>query len=103
MVPYAGRGEEGRDAGAAGADALGQRALRIELDLELTGKEGLFEQLVLADVGRDHLLDLPGLQQHAEPRRRRRVVGDDGQVLDAGARMARSGPRECRTGRSRRP
>src|SRR5271154_3200073 len=31
----AGLGEEGGNAGAAGADALGQRALRIEFELEL--------------------------------------------------------------------
>src|SRR5579862_398125 len=31
----AGLGEERRDAGAAGADAFGERALRVELDLEL--------------------------------------------------------------------
>jgi len=52
-VPAPVRGEEGRNAGAAGADALGQRALRIELDLELAGEELLGEGLVLADVGRD--------------------------------------------------
>ena len=41
----AGRGEEGRNAGAAGADALGQRALRVELDLELAGEVLLGELL----------------------------------------------------------
>ena len=44
----AGLGEEGRNAGAAGADALGQRALRIELDLELAGEILRGEHLVLA-------------------------------------------------------
>jgi hypothetical protein len=39
----AGAGIEGRYAGAAGADALGQRALRIEL--ELAGQILLLEQL----------------------------------------------------------
>ena len=34
----AGRGVEAGDAGAAGADALGQRALRVELELELAGE-----------------------------------------------------------------
>src|SRR6266436_3758523 len=34
LSPGAGAGEERRDAGAAGADTLGQRALRIELDLQ---------------------------------------------------------------------
>ena len=64
----AGLGEEGRDAGAAGADALGQRALRVELELELAGEVLLRELLVLADIGRDHLPDLARSQQHAEAR-----------------------------------
>ena len=51
----AGLGEEGRNARAAGADALGQRALRVELDLELAGQVLALEHLVLADVGADHL------------------------------------------------
>ena len=101
----AGLGEEGRDAGAAGADALGERALRVEFDLELAGEDMLREHLVLADIGRDHLLDLPGLEQQAEAAAvDARIVGDDGQILDAGiADRHGSGSRECRTGRSRRP
>ncbi len=62
----AGAGEEGRDAGAAGADALGQRALRVELDFQFAAEILLGEKLVLAHIGRDHLLDLLGLQQQAE-------------------------------------
>ena len=74
---------EAADARAARADALGERALRAELDLELAGEELLLEDLVLADVARDHLLDLPGLEQHAEPEvGGPAVVGDDGEVLD---------------------
>ena len=81
----AGPGEEGRDAGAAGADALGQRALRIEFDLQLAGEILLRERLVLADIGRDHLLDLPGLEQQAEADAvDAGIVGDDGEVLHAG-------------------
>src|SRR6185437_927538 len=48
-------GEEGGDAGAAGANALGEGALGIELELELAGEIELGEALVLADIGRDHL------------------------------------------------
>ena len=48
----AGLGVEGGDARAAGAAALGQRALRVELDLELALEVELGEGLVLADVGR---------------------------------------------------
>ena len=40
----AGLGEKGRDAGAAGADALGQRALRIEFELEFAGQKLLGEK-----------------------------------------------------------
>jgi hypothetical protein len=34
-------------------NALGERALRVELDLELAAQEELLEQLVLAHVGRN--------------------------------------------------
>ena len=81
----AGLGEEGRNAGAAGADALGQRALRVELDLQFAGEILLGERLVLADIGRDHLLDLPRLQQHAEAHAvDAAIVGHHGEVLDPG-------------------
>ena len=65
LGPGAGAREEGGDAGAARTDALGERALRIELDLQLAGKELLGEQFVFADIRRDHLPDLPRLQQQA--------------------------------------
>src|SRR5690606_31450688 len=78
----AGRGEEGRDAGTAGAQALGQRALRVELQLQLAGQELPLELLVLAHVGGNHLADLPGFQQQAEAEAvDARVVGDGGQAL----------------------
>src|SRR5208283_3341124 len=59
-------GEEGRNAGAAGADALGERSLRVELELELARQVEVGEGLVLADVARDHLPDLAALKQNAE-------------------------------------
>ena len=62
----AGLGEEGGDAGAPGADALGHRALWIEFELELAREIKAGKDLVLADVARDHLLDLAGLEQDAE-------------------------------------
>ena len=65
---HPGAGEESGNARAAGADALGKRALRIELDLELAREILLGEQLVLAHVGRDHLLDLLGFEQKAQAR-----------------------------------
>src|SRR4051812_41893844 len=43
-------GEEGGDAGAAGADALGERALRREFELELAGEIEVGKSLVLADI-----------------------------------------------------
>src|SRR5690606_18723368 len=45
----AGRRVEGRDARAAGAQPLGERALRAELHLELAGQVLALELLVLAD------------------------------------------------------
>ena len=80
----AGLGEEGGDAGAAGAAALGERALGIELDLQLAGQELPGEGLVLADIGRDHLPDLARLQQHAQADIvDAGIVGDHGQALHA--------------------
>src|SRR6202034_1274716 len=83
--PRPGPGEEGGNAGAAGADALRQGARRVEFDLEFAGEELLREGFVLADIGRDHLLDLAGVEQHAEtlavdPA----IVGDDGKVFHSG-------------------
>ena len=63
----AGLGEKRRNAGAAGADALGERALRVEFELELALQIKIGEQPVLADIGRDHLADLPGFEQQPEP------------------------------------
>ena len=81
----AGAGEEGGDAGAAGAQALGQRALRVEFDLQFAGEILLGEQFVLAHIGRDHLLDLPGFQQQAEAGAvHARIVRYDREVFDAG-------------------
>ena len=81
----AGLGEEGRNAGAARAHALGQRALRVELDLQLAGEELLREQLVLAHIRGDHLLDLPRFEQQAEPGAvDAGIVRHAGQVLHAG-------------------
>src|SRR3546814_13609075 len=62
----AGGGEESRDAGPAGTQALGQGALRVEFEFELSGQELPLAFLVLAHVGRNHLLALPGPQQLAE-------------------------------------
>ena len=99
----AGLGVEGRDAGAAGADALGQSSLRVELELELAGEVLRCEQLVLADIGRDHLLDLAGFEQAAQPDTvDAGIVGNHGQALDPGiADRIRQASRQCRTGRSR--
>src|SRR5699024_5208362 len=46
----AGRGVEGGDAGASGPHALGERALRRELHLELAGEVLAGELLVGADI-----------------------------------------------------
>src|SRR5215813_12851777 len=76
--------EEGRDAGAAGADSLRQGALRIELDLEFARKVLLSKQLVLPHVGRDHLSDLLGFEKYSEPNTvDPGIVGHHGEVSDA--------------------
>src|SRR5262245_21717519 len=48
--PRASAREEGRDTGAARANALSERALRVELDLQLPGEILLREGLVLSDI-----------------------------------------------------
>src|SRR5690606_10613210 len=60
----AGRRVERGDAGAAGAQPLGERSLRDELELELAGEHLPFEFLVLADVRGDDLPHLTVLEQH---------------------------------------
>ena len=80
-----GLGEEGRDAGAAGAQLLGQRALRREFQFQLAGQVLALELLVLADVAADHLLDLARIEQLAEAETvDAGIVGDHRQVLRAG-------------------
>src|SRR5262249_58353408 len=66
LRPGARSREECRNAGAAGADALGERALRIELDLQFAREILLREGLILPHIGRNHLLDLSGVEQKAE-------------------------------------
>ena len=83
-MPDPSLGEEGGDAGAAGADPLGQRALRIELHLDLTRQILARELLVLADVGADHLPDRVSVQEHAQsPAVDTAIVADHRQALDA--------------------
>jgi hypothetical protein len=73
---------EAGDAGAARAHPLGKGALRVELELELAREVLAHELGVLADVGGDHLPDLPGLQQDAEAEVvDAGVVRGDGEVL----------------------
>jgi hypothetical protein len=79
-----GLGEKGRDAGAAGAQLLGQGALRREFKLEFSGQVLALEFLVLADVAGNHLPDLAGFQQLAQAEAINAcVVGDHCQILDA--------------------
>src|SRR5258707_1812596 len=54
------------NARAAGAQAFGEGALRIQLHLQFAAQNKLFEQLVLANVGRNHFLNLTILQQQAD-------------------------------------
>ena len=59
---------EGRDARASRPDPLGERALRIELELQLAGEIEMLEQFVLADIGRDHLSNLTALRRCQSPK-----------------------------------
>jgi hypothetical protein len=80
-----GAGIEGRNSGAAGAYALGQGALRIEFDLDLAVHIHFFENLVLAYIGRQHLLDLTvGQHQPHAVVVAADVVADHGKFADAG-------------------
>src|SRR5690606_23320483 len=69
---------------AAGSKLLGKGALRSELDLELSREELALELGVLADIGRDHLPDLPPFEEQPESEVvDAAVVRDDGEILDA--------------------
>src|SRR5438105_2204351 len=60
------RSEESAQPGATGADALGERPLRIQLHFQLAAEELPLELLVLPHVARDHLAHLARLQEHAQ-------------------------------------
>jgi hypothetical protein len=65
-VPTPVCGVEAGDPRAARPHPFGQRALRVEFQLQLSRQILAHEFGVLADIGRDHLLDLPGVQQLAQ-------------------------------------
>src|ERR1700677_560707 len=80
----AGSGKKRGNSSAPGADALGKRALRIEFEFQFTREIQTREDLVLADVARDHLLDLARFKQNAEANPvDTSVVGDEGEILCA--------------------
>ena len=79
-----GRRVECRNSRAAGADALGQRSLRNEFQIDPPGQHHVFQQLVLADVAALVRLDLPGGEHQAQAEVvDADVVADGVQVLDA--------------------
>lgn len=61
------RGEEGRDAAPRGAQPLGQRALRTQLDGDLAREVLLLQDLVAAQVAQHQAIYLPVLGEHREP------------------------------------
>ena len=80
----AGAGVKTRDARAARAQALGQRALRNELQFEFTGQYLALEFLVLAHVGGHDLFHLASGEQNAHAEIiHARVVADDGEAFHA--------------------
>lgn len=56
-------GVEGGDASTAGAAALCEGTLGRKLEVDLAGEVEVLKDIVAADIGRDHLLDLAGLEQ----------------------------------------
>ena len=85
-VPMPGRGEHAAEAHAAGADALDQRALRDELDLDLARDHLRLGFGVEPDVRGDEALDRAGADELADPPAGPGgVVGDDGEMLRAAA------------------
>ena len=84
LRPDAGRRIEARNAGATCTDALCQRALRVEFDLQFARQILLREGRVLAHIGADHFPDLARVQQDTQPRIiDPGVVGNDGEALHA--------------------
>ena len=78
------RSIEGRYAGAAGADSLRERSLRIELELNFATEHELLEKLIFSHVGSHHFAHLLRLKQKSDAEiRRTRIIGDDGKVLRA--------------------
>ena len=63
---HPGRGVKARNAGPARPHPFGKRALGVELQLKLARKVLAHEFGILADIGRDHLADLPGFQKLAK-------------------------------------
>src|SRR2546425_1115804 len=61
------RSEKSGNPRATRPDALREGSLGHELDLKLALEKLLLEQVVLADVGGDHLANLPRSEQQAEP------------------------------------
>src|SRR6266568_5594861 len=80
----AGGGIERGNASAAGAQALGESALRIQFNLEFSAQDELLEEFVLADVGGDHFFDLALLEKQADAEVvYARVVAHDGELFCA--------------------
>src|SRR5687768_14356654 len=81
----AGGSEECWNARTTCAQAFGERSLRIELELQFPGKVLPLELLVLANIGGNHLADLPGFKQQPQAKTvDAGVIGNDGQVPDPG-------------------
>src|SRR5258708_21797549 len=75
---------EGGDTSATGANALGESALRIQLDLHFAAEHQLLEKFVFPDVGGNHFFDLAILQEQAKAGAvGSGVVAGNGQILGA--------------------
>ena len=73
------------NARTTGADAFGERALRVELEREFAREILPLEGLVFPDVRADHLGDLAGLKQQSQPEIvHPGIVGNGGDACHAG-------------------
>ena len=84
---HAGAGEKAGDARAARPHPFGKRALGVELQLQFARQVLPHEFGVFANIGRDHLFDLPRRKQHTKAKAvNARVVRRNRQI--AGPRIA---------------
>src|SRR3984957_18171491 len=80
--PNTGARKKGGDSRSPSANAFGKRSLRIEFKFEFAREIHARKDLVLADIARNHLLDLTGFKQDTEADPvDASVVGNEGKIF----------------------